>query len=182
MQENYDDRDDSNSDIIVVFQNARYKTDGNWKICDSGFLHQKIENDSIVFFMESSPYECGELLIKTSSVEVYKVRTYNLSIHPTWKYSHSPRILSKSQKTQIADSSLFRSGGGYFPTERNQSLTWAYTGQQGRLFVLHYVDHQLYAKSKSGDEHIPLWDGGYVGDALGEFFEKFLLLVGEGFP
>ena len=78
MQENYDDRDDSNSDIIVVFQNARYKTDGNWKICDSGFLHQKIENDSIVFFMESSPYECGELLIKTSSVEVYKVRTYNL--------------------------------------------------------------------------------------------------------
>lgn len=78
IQDNYDNRDDANSDIIVVFHSAEYKTNGKWQICDSEFLDQKIENDSIVFFMESSPYECGELLIKADSVEVFKVRTYNL--------------------------------------------------------------------------------------------------------
>ena len=40
--------------------------------------------------------------------------------------------------------------------ERIQSLTSAYMGQQGRLIVCHYVDHQLHAELKSGDEHIPL--------------------------
>ena len=44
----------------------------------------------------------------------------------------------------------------YFPIERIQSLTSAYMEQQGRSFVLHYVDHQLHAKPESGDEHIPL--------------------------
>ena len=44
----------------------------------------------------------------------------------------------------------------YFPTERIQSLTSAYMGQQGRLLVFHYVDHQLHAKLEAGDEHIPL--------------------------
>ena len=78
MQDNYDDRDNANSDIIVVFHNAEYKTNGKWQICNSEFLDQRIENDSIVFFMESSPYECGKLLIKAESVEVIKIRTYNL--------------------------------------------------------------------------------------------------------
>ena len=57
----------------------------------------------------------------------------------------------------------------YFSIERIQSLTTAYTGQQGRLFVFHYVDHQLHTKPESGDEHIPFRDRGDVGDALGEF-------------
>ena len=78
MQDYYDNKDDANSDIIVVFHNAEYKTNGKWQFCYAGFLDQKIENDSIVFFMESSPCECGELLIKASSVEVIKVRTYSL--------------------------------------------------------------------------------------------------------
>ena len=55
-----------------------------------------------------------------------------------------------------------------FPTERIQSLTSAYMGQQGRLLVFHYIDHQLHSKPESGDEHIPLWNRGYVGDALDE--------------
>ena len=55
-----------------------------------------------------------------------------------------------------------------FPTGRIQSLTSAYMGQQGRLIVFHYVDHQFHAKSESSDKHIPLGDRGYVGDALGE--------------
>ena len=56
-----------------------------------------------------------------------------------------------------------------FPSEQNQSLTSAYVGQQGRLFVFRYVDHQLHTKPESGDEHIPFRDRGDVGDALGEF-------------
>ena len=49
----------------------------------------------------------------------------------------------------------FLDGRGTFPTEQNQSLTSAYIGQQGRLFVFHYVDHQFHAKPEAGDEHIP---------------------------
>ena len=60
------------------------------------------------------------------------------------------------KRLKSPDSSLFRMEGGAFLTERIQSLTWAYMGQQGRLLVLHYVNHQLYAKSEAGDEHIPL--------------------------
>lgn len=78
MQADYDDKDDTNSDIIVVFHNAAYKINGNFEIVDAGFLNQRIENDTIIFFMESSPDEFGELIIKASSVEVIKVRTYNL--------------------------------------------------------------------------------------------------------
>ena len=62
---------------------------------------------------------------------------------------------SKSQKAQIADSSLFGAEGCIFPTERSQSLTSAHKGQQGRLIVFHYVDHQFHAKPEAGDEHIP---------------------------
>ena len=65
-------------------------------------------------------------------------------------------LQSGLSKTQIADSSLSWVEGCTFPTERNQSLTSAYMGQQGRLFVFHYVDHQLNAKSEAGDEHISL--------------------------
>ena len=38
----------------------------------------------------------------------------------------------------------------------NQSLTWAYTGRQGRLFVAYHINHQLYAKPEACNEHIPL--------------------------
>ena len=78
MQDDYDDKDDTNSDIIVIFHNAEYKTNGNWQICNSEFLDQTIRNDYIVFFMESSPDEYGELLINASAVDVIVVRTYNL--------------------------------------------------------------------------------------------------------
>lgn len=78
MQANYNDIDDSNSDIIVVFHNAVYNTNGNWEISDAGFLNQRIEDNSIIFFMESFPDKLGELIIKASSVEIIKVRTYNL--------------------------------------------------------------------------------------------------------
>ena len=74
----------------------------------------------------------------------------------------------KLQKAQIADSSLFGVEGGHFPPERIQSLTLAYMGQQGRLFVFHYVNHQLHAEPEAIDEHIPLGNRGYVGYALGE--------------
>ena len=63
----------------------------------------------------------------------------------------------------------FFDGRVTFLTERNQSLTSAYTGQQGRLFVLHDIDHQLHAEPESGDEHIPFRDRGNVGNAFGEF-------------
>lgn len=32
MQTNYDDNDDTNSDILVVFHNAVFETDGDWDI------------------------------------------------------------------------------------------------------------------------------------------------------
>ena len=63
---------------------------------------------------------------------------------------------SKSQKAQIVDSSLFGGVGVSFLTERIQSLTRAYMGQQGQLFVVHYINHQLHAKPEACDEHIPL--------------------------
>ena len=78
MQDKYDSKDDTNSDIIVVFHNAEYQISGKWQICGAGFLDQRIENNSIIFFMESSTDEFGELLIKANSVDVFKVRTYNL--------------------------------------------------------------------------------------------------------
>lgn len=78
MQENYDDKEHTNSDIIVIFHNSEYKISGKWQVCESCFLDQRLENDSIIFFMESSPYEFGELSIKADSAEILKVRTYNL--------------------------------------------------------------------------------------------------------
>lgn len=78
MQSNYDDKDDSNSNIIVVFHNTVYKTNGNWEINEAGFINQRIEDNSIIFFMESFTDKVGELIIKASSVEITKVRTYNL--------------------------------------------------------------------------------------------------------
>ena len=68
-------------------------------------------------------------------------------------------ILPPKKKAQIADSSLFWGGGWVTsPCEQIQSLTPAYMGQQGRLFVLHYVDHQLHAEPEAVDEHIPFRD------------------------
>lgn len=78
MQEDYNDKDDPNSDIIAVFHNAAYKINGNWEISGAGFLNQRIEDNSIIFFMESSSDQFGELIITASCVEVIKVRTYNL--------------------------------------------------------------------------------------------------------
>lgn len=78
MQAEYNEKDDANSDIIIVFHDAAYHTNGNWKIRDAVFLNQKIEDNAIVFFMESSPDEVGELMINARAAEVFKLRTYNL--------------------------------------------------------------------------------------------------------
>ena len=82
---------------------------------------------------------------------------------------HNFSYLSKPRKGSNRLIQAFNLVGGVFPTERNQSLTRAYVGQQGRLFVFRYVDHQFHAEPEAGDEHIPFRDRGYVGDAFGEF-------------
>lgn len=51
MQEKYDDKDDANSDIMVVFHSAVFEMDGDWKINEASFLNQRIQDDSIFFFM-----------------------------------------------------------------------------------------------------------------------------------
>lgn len=78
MQESYNTSDDKNSDMIVTFHNAEYRLDGGFETDGAGFLTQSIEEDHIVFFMESSPEKCGSFIIKADSVDVVKTRTYNL--------------------------------------------------------------------------------------------------------
>ncbi len=77
MQENYNNEDDANSDIIVVFHNAVYAMDGDWEN-EASFLNQRIQDDSIVFFMESSPVKFGNLIINADSVDVIMLSSYNL--------------------------------------------------------------------------------------------------------
>ncbi len=74
---------------------------------------------------------------------IHYIKLENLSIHPNLKRLKSPI------------QAFFGWRAVTFPTERIQSLTSAYMGEQWRLLVLHDVDHQLHAKSESGDEHIP---------------------------
>ena len=65
-------------------------------------------------------------------------------------------ILQRFNRLKSFDSSLLDFFVGTFSCERNQSLTWAYTGRQGRLFVAYHINHQLYAKPEACNEHIPL--------------------------
>ena len=65
-----------------------------------------------------------------------------------------PSIKTSKGSNRLIQAFLW--GWVYFPTQRIQSLTSAYMGQQGRLIVFHDVDHQLHAKPEAGDEHIPL--------------------------
>ena len=48
--------------------------------------------------------------------------------------------------------------------------------RQGQLFSLHYIHHQLYSEPESGDDHIPLRDGGYIRHGLYELIQQFFLL------
>ena len=82
-------------------------------------------------------------------------------------FANNPILPIKRLKSP--DSSLLGGRVYFFRLERIQSLISAHMGQQGRLFVLHYVDHQFHAKPEAGDEHIPFRDRGYVRDALGDF-------------
>ena len=63
-----------------------------------------------------------------------------------------------SKRLKSPDLSRFEIGGITFPTERIQSLTVPQMRRQGRLFIRHYIHHQLHAKPKAFDEHIPLRD------------------------
>ena len=81
---------------------------------------------------------------------------------------HNFSYLSKPRKGSNRLIQAFNLVGGVFPTDRIQSLTWAYMEQQRRLLILHDIDHQLYSKPEAGDEHIPLSDRGYVCNALSE--------------
>ena len=78
MQANYQDQDNTKSDIIVVFHNAVYETRGNWRINGAGFLNQVLQNGTFVFHMESSQGEFGSLMIKADSVEIIKLCSYIL--------------------------------------------------------------------------------------------------------
>lgn len=60
------------------------------------------------------------------------------------------------KRLKSPDSSLFQ-GRSYFPDLADSiAHSGFFWGQQGRLFVLHYINHQLYAKPEAIDEHIPL--------------------------
>ena len=69
-------------------------------------------------------------------------------------FANNPILPIKRLKSP--DSSLLVEGCTFFRLERIQSLISAHMGQQGRLFVLHYVNHQLHAKPEAIDEHISL--------------------------
>ena len=77
MQKDYENGNNTNSDIIVVFHNAVYEIDGDLEN-DASFLSQKIQDDTIDFFMECEPNKFCNLFIKADSVEVIILCTYNL--------------------------------------------------------------------------------------------------------
>ncbi len=77
LQKNYEEGNDANSDIIVVFHDAAYEINGDLEP-DAGFLSQKIQDGSIEFFMESGAGKFANLMIRADSVEVIILNTYNL--------------------------------------------------------------------------------------------------------
>lgn len=78
MQSGYDKSEYANSDIVVVFYHASYEITDGFRIESSSFLNQELHDSKIVFFMENASNEFGHLIIKADSVEVIKIRSYNL--------------------------------------------------------------------------------------------------------
>ena len=78
LQKDYDENNYTNSDIIVVFHNASYSIADGFPIEDSSFLNQKLLDNSIIFSLESTSMEYGNLVIKAESVDMIKVQSYNL--------------------------------------------------------------------------------------------------------
>lgn len=78
LQKDYNKSDYTNSDIIVVFHNASYKIPDGLLIEGSGFITQKLQDKTTLFYMESICNEYGYLEVVAESVDIIKVRSYNL--------------------------------------------------------------------------------------------------------
>lgn len=78
LQKNDQKGEYTNSDMIVVFHNASYTITDGLPIEDSSFLTQELQDRTILFFMESVCNEYGYLKVKAESVDVIKVRSYDL--------------------------------------------------------------------------------------------------------
>lgn len=79
LQEDYDESEYANSDIIVVFHNASYTITDCSLIENSSFLTQELQDKTISFFLiKNMGNEYSHLIVKAESVDVIKVRYYNL--------------------------------------------------------------------------------------------------------
>ena len=79
MQKAHNENDYTNSDIIVVFNNASYEITDNFHVEASEFIEQELRNNTISFFMgKDFNNNYGYLKIQAESVDVIKIRSYNL--------------------------------------------------------------------------------------------------------
>ncbi len=78
MQKDYKESDFTNSDIVLTFHNATYKLSDIFPLSNAGILTQKISGNTLTFCMENGPDTYGELEITADSIEVTRVRSYNL--------------------------------------------------------------------------------------------------------
>ncbi|MCM1050119.1 MAG: hypothetical protein NC433_17025 [Clostridiales bacterium] len=78
LQKDYNESDYANSDIIVIFHNASYKIPDGLLIEGSGFITQKLQDKTTLFYMESICNEYGYLEVVAESIDIIKVRSYNL--------------------------------------------------------------------------------------------------------
>lgn len=78
MQENYHDGRFSNSDIVITFYRASCEIEGAFPVSGSVFLNQELNGNRIDFFMLSDNGECGTIGVEAESVEMEKLRSYNL--------------------------------------------------------------------------------------------------------
>lgn len=78
MQRNFDIHAYTNSDMLFIFHQAFYEISDHFCIKESGFLHQKLQGNTLSFFLENNPDEYGHLSIRAESVEIIRLRSYNL--------------------------------------------------------------------------------------------------------
>lgn len=78
LQKDYVKSEYTNSDILVVFHDASYTITDRLPIEDSSFLTQELQDKTISFFMENTCNAYGHFTVKAESVDVIKVRSYNL--------------------------------------------------------------------------------------------------------
>ena len=78
MQEDYKDSDYANSDIIIIVHNATFTLTPDFQIEDAGILDHTVSENMITLHLENYPDQYGELKIIADSVEVKKLRYYNL--------------------------------------------------------------------------------------------------------